>query len=134
MSSFLIPTNGFFNLTFTLTEQQIADTITTYPDGFYYLVDVTDSLILGFNTLIQNEYSETNINITNENQLIFNNRFIPTRGDVVLQILFSSGIPSVPSTGVLPVKLIVQTINLTIKDLDPIPLDTSEPGLAKAIQ
>jgi hypothetical protein len=134
MSSFLIPTNGFFNLTYTLTDQQIADTITAYPDGFYYLVDVTDSLILGYNTLIQNEYSETNITITDENQLIFNNRFIPSKGDVVLQILFSTSVPVVPSTGVPPAHLVVETINLTIKDLDPIPLDTSVPGFAKAIQ
>jgi hypothetical protein len=134
MSSFLTPTNGFFNLTYTLTEEQIADTITIYPDGYYYLFDVTDSLILGYNTLIQNQYSETNINITNENQLVFNNRFVPSRGDVVLQILFSAGVPSVPSTGVIIAPIIVETINLTIKDLDPIPLDTSVPGLAKAIQ
>ena len=37
-------TNTYFNLVYTLTQQQLNDTINLYPSGFYYLRDTTDSL------------------------------------------------------------------------------------------
>jgi hypothetical protein len=89
-----------FNLVYTLTSQQIADTITVYPNGFYYLSDNTDNKNLGNNTIVQNDYSNINVNITNTNQLVFNNRFIPSTGIKNLNIKFNYGTPSYYSVDV----------------------------------
>ena len=40
-------TNAGFNLRYTLTPQQIADTITAHPNGIYFLRDLTDNITLG---------------------------------------------------------------------------------------
>ena len=91
-------TNSYFNLVYTLTQQQKNDTIIAYPGGFYYLTDITDSKNLGNNTIVQNDYGNNNINITNTNQLVFNNRFFPTTGIKTLGITFNTGSPNyIPS-------------------------------------
>jgi len=87
-------TNSYFDLVYTLTQQQKNDTIVAYPGGFYYLTDITDSKNLGNNTIVQNDYSNNNVNITNTNKLVFNNRFIPSTGIKTLGITFNTGSPN----------------------------------------
>jgi hypothetical protein len=87
-------TNTYFNLVYTLTQQQLNDTINLYPSGFYYLRDTTDSLNLGNNTVDQTKFSLINVYITNGNQLLFNNRFFPSTGTKILEINFNNGPPN----------------------------------------
>ena len=90
----LSETNSYFNLVYTLTTQQINDTITANPGGFYYLRDATGGINLGNNTINQTDYGNINIGITNGNQLVFNNRFVPSTGSKNLEIHFNVGPPS----------------------------------------
>ena len=94
MSFSLASTNRLFNITYTLTSQQIQDTIITNPSGFYLLYDLTDIINLGYNTIQQNQYGSININITNGNKLIFNNRFVSSAGNKTINILFNYGPPN----------------------------------------
>ena len=93
-------TNSYFNLVYTLTQQQKNDTIIAYPGGFYYLSDNTDNINLGNNTIVQNDYGNINIGITNTNQLVFNNRFVPSVGTKNLNIKFNKGPPNYYSVDV----------------------------------
>ena len=86
--------NSGFDLVYTLTPTQIADTITAYPNGFFYLVDNTDGINLGNNTNVQTDYANINVSITNSIQLVFLNRFIPSLGVKELQIQFNTGSPN----------------------------------------
>jgi hypothetical protein len=90
----LTETNSYFNLTYTLSSQQLANTIVAYPNGFYILTDITDSSTnLGYNTIVQNDFNNINVYITNTNQLVFNNRFVPSLGNKQLQLTFITGPP-----------------------------------------
>lgn len=81
-----------FDLTYTLTPNQIADTFTRFPNGIYYLNDVTDGLNLGNGSNIPNQdYSNINVSITNQNQLVFQNRTPPSIGVKNFRIGFYVG-------------------------------------------
>jgi hypothetical protein len=90
-------TNSYFNLVYTLTTQQMNDTINLRPNGFFYLrdaINTTDGTNLGNNTIDQNAYSSINVFVTNTNQLVFNNRFLPSTGSKSLEIHFNVGPPN----------------------------------------
>ena len=82
-----------FNLVYTLTQTQINETIGRYPQGIFYLKNDTDNIKLGNNTIVQNDYNNINVTITNTNQLVFNNRFIPSTGTKTLSLNFNVGPP-----------------------------------------
>ncbi len=80
-----------FDLTYTLTPYQLADTITRFPNGIFYLNDSTDNLNLGNNTNVQNDYANINVSVTNQNKLVFLNRTPPTLGLKSLNVQFYVG-------------------------------------------
>jgi hypothetical protein len=88
----IILKNAGFDLFYTLTPAQIAATITSYPEGVFYLSNNTDGLNLGNNTIVQTDYA--NINVLNVGNLLsFPNRFV-SLGDKELQISFYVGFNS----------------------------------------
>jgi hypothetical protein len=121
--NYLTETNSYFNLTYTLTPQQLASTIDLYPQGFYILTDITDSgTNLGYNTIVQNDYANINVYITNTNQLVFNNRFVPSLGNKQLQLIFIEGPPNYYST-----TLDTIMYNARVLDKSPTPTPTPTP-------
>ena len=97
--TFIIKNSGF-DLVYTLTPTQIANTITMHPGGIFFLKDNTDNINLGNNTIVQDDYNNINVSITNNIQLVFLNRFVPSLGPKELQIHFFEGSPNYYAYGI----------------------------------
>jgi hypothetical protein len=89
----LVTKNSGFDLYYTLTPTQIADTVGQFPGGVFFLNNITDNINLGNNTIVQTDYGNVNVNITSGLKLDFVNRFIPSVSSTPkqLQIKFYVG-------------------------------------------
>ena len=103
--------NVGFDLVYTLNSEQFAVT-TRFPNGIFYLRSNTDEVNLGKNTLLQ--YDHANVNVRNVgNQVVFENRFVPSTGLKELRIFFyvgySDGNYSFPMSEFIPYQCSVLT-------------------------
>lgn len=88
--------NSPFSFNYTLTQQEIDDTVTLYPGGFFYIAIVVDNLQfnLGNGTNNQQAYSDINVNYTPGQPLDFPNRSYTTAGNYTFYLLFNIGSPN----------------------------------------
>jgi hypothetical protein len=104
--------NCYFDFIYVLTDFEYQNTFGEFPTGAFFLQDETDTVNLGNNTIVSNDFSNMNIfgpefndpvvrYRIDGNTLNFANRFIPSTGIKNLRVWFYNGNYSFPVSPII---------------------------------